>query len=244
MGLCALAPEQWLQPDPDTDLRERAFAEHEEGVQHSRYSAEPGEELCALLGTQGGLLGAAKAHHEDMCLLKKFAGEDFYRLIGTAVAWPTDWHPEEKMGLPLAQMHAPIQGYQEQLASGVDHFMTKLRPGRIFGRCNWFIAPTGNRRWLAGDPQQDFARVTAENAGDTLFARTERQTLSRLPQTGVILFTIGVYVSPLSAVSTPNVLQLARSVSSLLEGEGERRAAHCFADALIRYSEERGRRDG
>ena len=236
MGLCALGEEEWLQPDPDHAARAAGFAAFPEGVQSTDYALEPGQELAAMLGVQGGLLEAAHAHHEDMCLLKRFADEDFYRLIGTAVAWPTDWHPADKMGLPLAAMHAPIQGYAEQLASGVDHFMAKLRPGRIFGRCNWFIAPTGDGRWIAGAPDKDFAGITPENAGERLFVRSERQTLRRLPQTGAILFTIGVYVAPLASLSDANTAMLARSVMSLLDGEGVRRAAHYFAEALVAYS--------
>ena len=236
MGLCALGEEEWLQPDPDLAARAAGFAAFPQGCQNTRYSEEPGQELAAMLGVQGGLLEAAHAHHEDMCLLKKFADEDFYRLIGTAVAWPTDWHPADKMGLPLAAMHAPIQGYAEQLASGVDHFMAKLKPGRIFGRCNWFIAPTGEGRWIAGLPEEDFAGLTPANAGDRLFVRSERQTLRRLPQTGAILFTIGVYVAPLGTLSAANIAMLADAIGTLIEGEGERRSAHHFADALIGYS--------
>jgi hypothetical protein len=161
-------------------------------------------------------------------------------LVGAAVAYPTDWHPKDKLGLPLAAMHAPIQGYQEQLASGVDHFMAKLKPGKVFGRCNWFIAPTPELRWIADDPSKAFGHVTAENAGETLFVRSERPPLRRLPETGAILFTIGVYVAPLGAVSQTNIAMLAQSVSSLLDGEDERRSAHYFANALIAYSERQG----
>lgn len=237
MGLSALHDDEWLDPNPDLAARDEAFAAHPQGVQSTRNAEEPARELAVMLGVDGGMLEVARVHHEDMCLLKKFEGEDFYRLIATAVAWPTDWHPKDKMGLPIAAMHAPIQGYAEQLASGVDHFMTKLKPGRIFGRCNWFIAPTGEGRWIAGPPEQDFAGITADNAGERLFVRSERQTLRRLPDTGAILFTIGVYVAPLGTLSAANVAMLAHAVSNLIEGEGERRAAHHFAKALIGYSD-------
>ena len=109
------------------------------------------------------------------------------------MAWPSDWHPSEKIGLPLRALHAPIAGYEEQLATGVDRFMETLRPGPIYARCNWFIAATGERRWLPDRPPREaFAHVTPENAGETLFVRSERQTLRRLPQTGAILFGIGL----------------------------------------------------
>jgi len=190
-----------------------------------------------MLGVSGALPEAAAHSHEDMCLLTKAEGEDQYRLIGAAVAWPSDWHPKDKIGLPLRALHAPIAGYEEQLATGVDRFMETLKSGVIYGRCNWFIAPTGEMRWLAeGEPHRQFAHVTPNNAGETLFVRSERQTLRRLPKTGAILFTIGIYVEPLGKLAPDNLKRLAASVQSLLEGEGERRGTGAYADALIGYA--------
>lgn len=173
-----------------------------------------------------------------MCLLTRFDSEEAYRLIGAAVAWPSDWRPADKLGLPLRALHAPIAGYKEQLASGVDHFMAKLKPGPIYGRANWFIAPTGEKRWITDSiPKHAFDHVTAENAGETLFVRSERQTLRRLPQTGAILFTIGIYVEPLGALNNDNVRLLADAAQGLLDGERERRGTGAYASALIGYAD-------
>ena len=236
MGLAKLGESKWLQDDPDLAAREAGFEVYPEGIQLSDEGEDPGAELAALLGLTGGLAEAAHAHHEDMCLLTLRPGDEQYRLVGAAVAWPSDWTPADKMGLPLRSLHAPIQGYEEQLASGVDHFMARLKPGAIYGRCNWFIAATGERRWVAGPPAQTFAHVTPENAGETLFVRSERQTLRRLPETGAILFTIGIYVSPLGELSHENQQRLAAAIASLIEGEGDRRGAGAYADALIGYA--------
>ena len=240
MGLNRLRDDEWLQPEPDLAARAQGFAEWPEGVQLTPEVEAPGRELAAMLGINGALVEAALAHHEDMCLLAKRPEDDQYRLIGAAVAWPSDWHPKDKIGLPLRALHAPIAGYEEQLATGVDRFMDTLKPGAIYGRCNWFVAATGKRRWLAaGDPQTQFAHVTAENAGETLFVRSERQTLRRLPQTGAILFTIGIYVEPINALNTPNLRNLAAAVQSLVHGEGDRRGAPAYASALIDYCTQR-----
>ena len=237
MGLVALDESEWLQPKPDLAARNAAFDSHPDAVQLLPQAAQAGEELAAMLDTAGGLEGAARAAHEDMCLLAPDAGEDVYRLIGAAVAWPTDWHPADKLGLPLVAMHAPIDGYAEQLASGVDHFMARLKPGRIFGRCNWFVAPTPAMRWIdTMPPSETFAAVTPDNAGDTLFARCERQTLRRLPETGAILFTIGVYVASLGSLSVNNVTRMAQSLATIPAAEAERRGARWFAPQLSAYS--------
>ncbi|EDL50017.1 DUF3445 domain-containing protein [Erythrobacter sp. SD-21] len=236
MGLAKLDEGEWLQPYPDLAAREAGFADYPEGIQLLPEGLAAGEELAVMLGLTGGLPEAARNHHEDMCLLTLRPDEDQYRLVGAAVAWPSDWTPADKIGLPLRALHAPIQGYEEQLASGVDHFMARLKPGAIYGRCNWFIAATGERRWVAEPAEKAFAQVTPENAGETLFVRSERQTLRRLPETGAILFTIGIYVSPLGDLSQDNQQRLARAVASLLEGEGDRRGAGAYADALIGYA--------
>ncbi|MXO50806.1 DUF3445 domain-containing protein [Erythrobacter gaetbuli] len=237
MGLAKMDEDEWLQPDPDLAAREAGFAAYPQGIQISPEGEAPGAELAAMLDLSGGLPEAARTHHEDMCLLTLREGDDQYRLVGAAVAWPSDWTPADKMGLPLRALHAPIQGYEEQLASGVDHFMAKLKAGAIYGRCNWFIAATGERRWVAQPPAQAFAHVTPDNAGETLFVRSERQTLRRLPETGAILFTIGIYVSPLGELSRDNVERLAGAMRTLLDGEGDRRGAGAYADALVAYSE-------
>lgn len=236
MGLVRLEESEWLQPRPDRQARRAAFEAYPGGIQLAPECEGAGRELAAMVGVPGGLPDAARAHHEDMCLLARGREDDQYRLIGAAVAWPSDWTPADKIGLPLRALHAPIQGYEQQLASGVDRFMDKLKPGAIYGRCNWFIAASDARRWVADSPARAFAHVSADNAGETLFVRSERQTLRRLPETGAILFTIGIYVVSLAQLSAMNVQRLSAAAASLLDGEGERRGAGAYANALIGYA--------
>ena len=240
MGLVKLTQEEWRRPDPDLRARAAGFGDWPEGVQLTAEAEAPGEELAAMIGVGGALPEAALAGHEDLCLLTRSQGDDQYRLIGAAIAWPSDWHPKDKIGLPLRALHAPIAGYEEQLATGVDRFMETLKPGAIYGRCNWFIAGTGNPRWLAqGDPRDQFAHITPDNVGDALFVRSERQTLCRLPQTGAIVFSIGIYVEPLRALGADNIAMLADAAGSLVEGEGDRRGALAYAGALAHYAAQR-----
>ncbi|WP_298465866.1 DUF3445 domain-containing protein [uncultured Erythrobacter sp.] len=245
MGLVRLSEEEWLQPDPDLAARLEGFSHWPEGVQLTVEADVPARELAEMLGVpvefdQAALPKVALNSHEDMCLLTKREGDNQYRLIGAAVAWPTDWHPKNKIGLPLRALHAPIAGYEEQLATGVDRFMDTLKAGPIYGRCNWFIAPTGERRWIAdAPPEQAYSHVTADNAGETLFVRSERQTLRRLPKTGAILFTIGIYVEPLGKLGPDNIAMLSKAVQSLVSGEGDRRGAPAYANSLIAFAAQR-----
>ena len=236
MGLKPIPESDWLQPDPDTATRKAAFAAAPERITIHPEAEAPGEELAAMLGIQGGLAECAKEHWEDMCLLTRDGDSDYYRLSGAAVVFPTGWDHRDRMGQRTAQMHAHIHGYTEQLADGVDHFMAKLAAGPIFGRANWFVAPTGDLHWQVEEPEQAFAHVTAENAGETLFVRSERQTLRRLPETGAILFAIGVYVEPLGALSAQTVQWLSDAVQNIPAGERERRGIGAYLPALIGYA--------
>jgi hypothetical protein len=239
IGLAALTEAEWLQPEPDLAARKAAFDAHPESVALTPEAEAPGAELAALLGATGGLEGAARAAWEDMCLLTRRPDEPAYRLVGAAVAFPTDWRIADKLGRPLIALHAPIHGYAEQLGSPVDQFMAKLKPGRIYGRCNWFVSPTDELRWIAGPAEEAFAHVTAVNAGETLFVRSERQTLRKLPETGTIVFTIGIYVAPLGSLSRENVSRMAESLATLPEPEARRRGAAHFAPQLQAFATRR-----
>ena len=236
MGLSRVAETGWLLPDFDASARAAAFDAHPDAVQMLPEAEAAGREVAALVGVAGGLAEAARGCWEDLCTLQPDAAGD-YILTAGAVAFPTDWRLADKIGLPLTAVHAPIHGYAEQLAGGVDHFLRTLAPGPIFGRANWFVVASDAWRYLPADPPADrFAHVTPANAGETLFVRCERQTLRRLPGTGAVLFTIGIAVAPLGRLSTAAVRRVAAGIAAQPTGEHERRAAPFYAAALTGYA--------
>jgi hypothetical protein len=236
MGLRRIPESDLLQSDFDRPARAAVFAAHPEAVQVLPEAEPAVAELAAMLGVEGDLRGCAEACWEDLCLI--LPGPDGApRLMAGAVGFPTDWRLSEKIGLPLADVHAPIHGYAEKLSAGVDHFIAGLAPGTIFGRANWFVVPTADWRYLPqDDPAARFAHVTAENAGRTLFVRCERQTLRRLPRTGAVLFTIGIHLARLDTLPAGVVDGIARAVAAVPPGERERRAAPHYAPALAAYA--------
>lgn len=240
MGLRRLTPEQWLQPGPDTALRKSVFAKHPDSVVVLPEAQAASREIALLLGVQGGIGEAAQSVWEDLCLLTRERSSDPYRLTAAAVAFPTDWELADKIGLRLLDIHAPIHGYAAQLSPGVDHFMEHLKDDMIFGRSNWFVVASDMLRYLPEiDPAELFAGITADNAGERLYIRCERQTLRRLPESGAILFTIGIYVTPLGRLNQIAVDYLAQAAASLSSGEFNRRAAPAYASALAEFAAQR-----
>lgn len=235
MGLARVAEQEWLWSAFDRAARSAAFDAHADALQRVPGSTAAECEVAALIGTTGDLADAGRACWEDLCVLEERGGA--FVLTAGAVAFPTDWRLADKIGLPLLAVHAPIHGYAEQLAAGVDHFLRTLRPGAIYGRANWFVVPTNAWCYLpADDPATRFAHVDAANAGETLYVRCERQTLRRLPQTGAILFTIGIAVCRLDTLAGAVVRRLAEAVGAQPADERERRGAPAFAAALAGYA--------
>jgi hypothetical protein len=245
MGLRRMREADWLQPDFDRQARADAFARHPDAIRILPGAEDAGNEVAAMVGASGGLAEAAHATWEDLCILQPVSEGGEHRLTAAAVAFPTDWRLADKMGRSLLAIHAPIHGYAEQLNAGVEHFVRTLAPGPIFGRSNWFVVPTGVWRYLPDDdPADRFAGIDAANAGERLWVRSERQTLRRLPRTGALLFTIGVAVGRLDRLSARTVRHVADAANGVGAGEGERRAAPFYADALAGYADALDRRCG
>ncbi len=239
MGLQRVDDDQWLDPEPDLLVRRRGFDDAPDSVQLLPQAKQAASELADMLQVKSDLRDCGKAVWEDLCLLTRDEAEGEYRLTAAALAFPTDWQLSEKLGKKITNVHAPIHGYREQLASGVNHFFDNLTPGPIFGRSNWFVVANDNLRYVPAAGTNPFAGVTPQNAGERLFVRCERQTLRRLPESGAILFTIGIYVTPLGQLSDAAAVHVARALANLSSGEHNRRAAPAYANALAAFAAQR-----
>jgi Protein of unknown function (DUF3445) len=156
---------------------------------------------------------AARPVAEDMCVL---VPRDGAWVLGAAcVCFPSHWRPADKLGRPVVEIHAPVPHYPAELAARVDRFLDRLAPGRSAWRRNWLVH-TDDRLFAPVPAPPPEPPLTAADAGDRLWLRSERQTLTRLLRTGAIVFTIRTQQVPLAAVATHPDLRarLARAVSA------------------------------
>ena len=117
-----------------------------------------------------------------------------YRLIAGCVCFPSSWAVTEKLGLTMADIHAPVPGLNAALERQIDTFLTQLRPQEIWRRDNWNLASDDELNHHPSRPQIPWA---TEFQPSQVTIRFEHQLLLRLPRSGVILFGIRIALLPL-----------------------------------------------
>jgi hypothetical protein len=124
----------------------------------------------------------------DVLLLSADAAGQF-RLRAGALCFPTGWALEEKLGQTMDFIHGGVPGLNAALASPIQSFLSKLKPGVAFLRDNWGIAATDA---LNLHPARAIAPPRSPIALDRLWLRVEHQALFSLPRTGGIVFAIRI----------------------------------------------------
>lgn len=177
--------------------------------------------LAALdrVGSEGHppLLAASLLVQEDLVLMRR--GEDGWRLAAASLCFPSSWSLAEKFGLSLDELHEPVPGFGpgSRPAGLIARMFDNLRLDRPVERTNWSLqADAGLHRPMTSSRRDDRAVDRRGRFGDrpaeTAFVRVERQTLRKLPGSGDVLFTIRIFVDPLTALARhPDRAALARS---------------------------------
>ncbi|WGF89087.1 heme-dependent oxidative N-demethylase family protein [Marinivivus vitaminiproducens] len=196
-------------------------------------------------------LGAAGRHPldiagritaEDLCLMEAASPEaratGAYSLTAASLCFPSRWRLAEKIGRPLRAIHEPVHGFDAELARPVERVFSTLQTDRILQRINWSVLddpalfqPVGRNRTAAD------RAITADNAGERLFVRMERQTLRRLPETGAVLFTIHLHVHALAEIAADPeaAADLLVQIGTMPDEHRAYKSVGVFGDALAAY---------
>ena len=103
-----------------------------------------------------------------------------------------------------------MTGFEDRLLARVTRVFDNLRDDLVLERRNWSVVSDANL--FAPDPGPMRAAIRAidpTTAAEVVQVRVERQTLRRLPVCGGVVFTIRVWIAPLSAIAAEPV-RLAR----------------------------------
>lgn len=152
----------------------------------------PGWRLAGLL---------CLAFDEDYALVDAASGT----LPWLAVALPSHWAPQHKIGRHFREVHAPVADNATLLRAG-DHLMQLVCGPERWERFVWNVTrhPRLNAHPDAVDPASWSDDAFADPANPRAWWRTERQTFTALPGVQQAIFTIHVEVEPLaSAIASP-----------------------------------------
>lgn len=184
----------------------------------------------------GPLEAASLLVQEDLCVIELRAGVP--TLTAGAVCFPTRWRLRDKIGRPLLEVHKPVPFYAEKLGRPVDRFMASVKPGHVAVRFNWSVLDNPALFQPGGRFKTDRNEtITAGNAGEKLYVRVERQTLTRLPSTDSVLFTIRVHVYPMQRMTErPGIAaRLAEAIRGLPPETAHYKSLARFREPVLAY---------
>jgi len=181
-----------------------------------------------------GLLQLAFA--EDFAIVDARDG----RIPWLAVALPSHWAPEEKIGRRFAEVHAPVAD-GERLRQASAALVALVTGGERWERFVWTV--TTHPR-LHAHPQRVDRRAGAAFDPAACWFRSERQTFIPLPALRQAVFTILVDVQPLAAAVAPpgRAAKLQAAIASMSPAVLEYRGLTALRDPLLAWLEARAER--
>lgn len=159
-----------------------------------------------------------------------------------AVALPSMWAPEDKVGRRFAEVHAPVAD-NRLIVNASEHLVRLVTGPERWERFVWTI--TAHPRLHAHPQRVDPARwpagITAEQLPALTWWRTERQTFIPAPQAdgspGQAVFTILVDTQPLArAIDTPQrAARLHEAIASMSDAVLAYRGLSAVREPLLRW---------
>jgi hypothetical protein len=141
---------------------------------------------------------------EDLILMRR--GENGWRLAAGSLCFPSSWSLQEKFGHALEEIHGPVPGFNRgsRNAELIHRMFDRLH--QPVERMNWSLQASRALYYPLSSAQRiDRAtrrpsKFTEAHIAAQVFIRVERQTLRKLPGSGDILFTIRIYIDPLTLI--------------------------------------------
>ncbi|KAJ4148961.1 hypothetical protein NW754_000397 [Fusarium falciforme] len=141
---------------------------------------------------------------EDFFLLQQFP--DGHRSVAFMCCFPSGFDPSAKLGKTLQEIHAPVPSY-DRIGGSMERFFGKLEVGKGVKRTNWSVQThaelfnSKGNHITGDDTYEDDQEVDIEKT----FLRIELQTLTRLPNTGAILFSFKTYLYPVHQIKEEGI---------------------------------------
>lgn len=123
-------------------------------------------------------------------------------VVAGQLCFPSGWSLSDKMNQHFIKVHAPLPQITDNMIQSANKLLERIPAHKPVVRNNWGFRVCD---WLDLSTRQSEAykkllhevsdSLLHDEVGDKIFVRIEHQTLSRLPQSRHILFTIHTYQS-------------------------------------------------
>lgn len=170
--------------------------------------------------TTPSLMRAGMLVQDDLVIMMK--RQTGWSIAAAHLCFPSSWSLAEKFDRPMEEVHRHVPGFEAgtRNAAMINRIFDNLQPGQPAERFNWSI------NWQEKLHHPQTGRNDTANPDDAVI-RVERQTLTKLPQTGAIVFTIRIYLDPVSLFANhPEGSLLATELGRQLEALTEAQAAY------------------
>lgn len=163
---------------------------------------------------------AARLVPEDLVLMRKCA--DGWRLVAAALCFPSSWSLAEKFDRPMQVIHTTVPdfGPGTRMAVMIERIFDNLKVGVPAERMNWSVQENAELYHPRSKKDRDTKAEGGFLAGldpESIHIRVERQTLTKMPVSGDILFTIRIYLDPVARLAGSDVgPELARGLEMQL----------------------------
>jgi hypothetical protein len=208
--LIAAYPQQVFMAEPDTlDAQREVDAllrTHLVAAFPETYRAEgdaiivAGRRVERTSGEDRILQDTGRLVADDLVIMRKRAGG--WTLAAASLCFPTFWNLAEKFARPITAIHAPVPGFSAGTRNAVliERIFDKLQVGRQVQRSNWSVHNDGELHHI--EPHGIPINCSDADTMAKLFLRREYQTLTKLPASDDILFTIRVHADPLEGIES------------------------------------------
>ena len=143
---------------------------------------------------------------EDLIIL---SADGTATLVAGQLCFPNGWCLDDKFGQTFMGIHRPAPGMVQPTMQAAHKLLERIPAHRPIWRASWNFKITDqldlSTQYSAGynnDLAQLAPTLTPESIGDQIFIRIERQTFTRLPRSGAILFGIHTYQNTLANEAT------------------------------------------
>lgn len=163
---------------------------------------------------------------EDWCLLDTDTS-----LKAASVCFPSRWDLREKMGKKSDAIHEHVPHFST-IAQPAQNFLDRLTVEKPMWRLNWTIHDSDQLFCPGPMPPKD--GIHSGNVLERTYLRMERQTLSRLPKSKAVAFSIRTHLYPLLEVATEKEKceKMLQSLEGLDESTARYRGIWAFLEPL------------